>query len=86
MKDETVDVGTVPRAGPGDCSLAQRKTRAGVGSGDLWKCPAPLYRLVEVGEENPSLIVGHFFSGPVLCARRDIVSFQPLIQVSLLPG
>lgn len=35
MKAETVVVGIVARAGPGDCSPAQRRTRAGVGSGDL---------------------------------------------------
>lgn len=80
MKAETVAVGTVARAGPGDCNPAQRKTRAGVGSGDLGVCLArPFYRLVEDPEEKSPRIVGRFFFWPVLCARRDIVSLQPLV-------
>lgn len=80
MKAETVAVGTVARTGPGDCSPAQRRTRAGVGSGDLWMCLVrPFYRLVVVQEEKSPRIVGHFFFWPVLCARRDIESFQSLV-------
>jgi hypothetical protein len=35
MKGEINAVGIAGRAGPGDCSPARRRTRAGVGSGDL---------------------------------------------------
>ena len=80
MKAETVAVGTVAHAGPGDCSPAQRRTRAGVGSGDLWVCLVrPFYRPVVVPEEKSPRIVGRFFFWPVLFARRGIVSFQPLV-------
>lgn len=80
MKAETVAVGTVARAGPGDCSPARRWTRAGVESGDLWECLVrPFCRLVEVQGEKSPRIVGRFFFWPVLFARRDIVSFRPLV-------
>lgn len=79
MKGERDAVGTVARAGPGDCSPARRRTRAGVGSGDLWTCLAhPFYRLVAVREGRNHRIVERFFFWPVLCEKRDIVSFQPL--------
>ena len=80
MKCETEAVDTVAHAGPGDCSPVQRKTRAGVGSGDLWVCLVRLfYRLVVVREGINPRIVGRFFFWPVLFVRRDIVSFQPLV-------
>lgn len=80
MKAETVAVGTVARAGPGDCSPARRWTRAGVESGDLWVCLVrPFCRLVEVQEEKSPRTVGCFSFWPVLFARRDIENFQSLV-------
>ena len=80
MKGERAAVGIVVRAGPGDCSPARRRTRAGVGSGYLSRCLVRLiYRLVGVREERDSRIVGRFFFWPVLCEKRDIVSFQSLV-------
>jgi hypothetical protein len=80
MKGERAAVGTVAREGPGDCSPARRRTRAGVGSGDLWRCLVRLfYRPAGVREGRNYRIVEHLFFWPVLCEKRDIVSFRPLV-------
>lgn len=80
MKGERVAVDIAVRAGPGDCSPARRRTRAGVGSGDLWRCLVRLfYRLVAAREGRNHRVVERFFFWPVLCEKRDIVSFQPLV-------
>lgn len=68
--------------GLGGHSLVQRMIMAGVGGGEPLASPIlPLYRLVVVEEVRSLRFAGHFVSWPVLCAKRGIISFQPLLML-----